>query len=172
MSWTANNCIRCDMCGAFCNPVDSFTPFGQPDPEVMEPYPEEHICINCWSIFLLDMWESYKRTDTLRADWQKSRAEQAIAKRVGLEWVSGSNGFVDLRTEEDVHHTYILKSEKEHYAPYLEWHAKHPQHDFWLPESENCRRCGADWKTAHTKGTEYCHQIKQLAQPSRGIKSR
>lgn len=165
MSWTKNYHIRCDMCGAFCNPVDSFVPFGCSDPENPEPYPEEHICINCWPIFLLDMWEAYKRTGRLHGDWQKSRAERAIAKRAGLEWVH-SSGFVDLRTELDVLYSYILTSEKMFYEPYLDWHKEHPRHDFWLRESPNCRRCGCDWKTGHTRGTEYCHQYKKLALPA------
>ena len=153
---------RCVRCGVFVGwDADNSTPFGCADPENPEPPDPEYLCRKHeqdeYKILLRRYKEGYRG-----GDWQKSRAETKAAKRAGLEWVH-SDGFVDLRTELDVHYQYILTSEKAFYEPSLVWHANHPQHDFWLPESPNCRRCGADWKTAHTRGTEYCHQVTNVA---------
>jgi hypothetical protein len=59
-------------------------------------------------------------------EWVKSRAEREAATEAGLEWVH-SSGFVDSRTEKDIHYRYIRTDEKEHYVPYLQWHKDHPR---------------------------------------------
>ena len=148
---------QCVRCGLFVSyDADNYTPFGTKDYDMMEPHDPEYLCAEHSEAKYKHLLKRYR--DGYRGgDWQKSKAEVRAAKEAGLEWVL-SSGFVDLRTEQDVSYRYIIKNEKKFYEPYLDWHGKHPRHDFWLPESKNCRRCGADWKTGHTKGTEYCHQ--------------
>ena len=121
MSWTKNNRIRCDICGVFCawEKYDEWIPFGCADPGAPEPYDPEHSCHHC-SEKEYDTKFSYFTSGGRSGDWQKSSAEVKAAKDAGLEWV-GSNGMIDTRTKLDIHHRYILSSEKEYYAPYLEW---------------------------------------------------
>lgn len=157
MTWCSNGAITCDRCGHFCRPVDSFAPFGGTGSEGLDPPEDEHVCARCWPEFK-ERWKRSFASGVTSGDWVKSRAETEAAAEAGLEWV-GSTGFVDLRTEGDVHYRYILTSEISFYVPYLEWHAEHPRHWFNLRESHNCLRCGVDWQTGHDAGTEYCHQV-------------
>jgi len=154
---------HCIECGVFVNyDADQYTPFGTKSEGYYgpEPYDAEYLCDKHSEKLYRKLLAGYK--DGRRSgDWQKSRAEIRAAKEAGLEWIH-SSGLVDLRTERDVNYQYIVKSERKFYQPYLDWHKAHPKHDFWLKESPNCRRCGADWKTAHTQGTEYCHQYQAI----------
>ncbi len=160
MSWTKNNLIRCDGCGLFCTPVDSLNVFGQASYDPPEPYDPEDYCLRCaYELYL--KWDKHFAGGGRSGDWVKSKAEQWAAEKYNLEWVH-SSGFVDLRTELDVGYCYILKSEKRFYEPHLDWHGTHPRHNFNLRESQNCLRCGADWKTGNTQGTRYCHQVKPI----------
>ena len=154
---------RCSECGLFVGyDADNYTPFGGTGFEGLDPHDPEYLCNKHSKAEYKRLLKAY-RGSYRGGDYLKSKAEIRAAREAGLEWVH-STGFVDLRTERDVSYCYILASDKKFYEPYLDWHAKHPRHDFWLPESKNCRRCGADWKTGHTSGTEYCHQFNKLTQ--------
>jgi hypothetical protein len=84
----------------------------------------EHTCAKCFPKYKQE-WLDHL-TKSSYGDWQKSRAEREAAEELGLEWV-GSGAYVDSRTEKEAYHTYIKKSEKEHYIPYLEWFRLHPR---------------------------------------------
>jgi len=158
MAWTKNGTPICDHCGKFCIVADEQQSFGGTGPEGLDPYDPEIYCKDC-AKWLYEDWNRHFSNGGRSGDYGKSRAESKAAKEHGLIWLH-SSGCVDLRTERDVMYQYILESEREHYAPYLDWHKEHPRHNYNLRESKNCLRCGADWKTGHTQGTEYCHQVK------------
>lgn len=113
--------IRCERCGKFCIPFDQRTPFGCPDPEYPEPYDPSYYCESCAKP-MKEMWLAHFKRGNRSGDWQKSYAEKEAAKECGLEWVH-ETGFVDSRTEKDVHYRYIQKDEKHFYVPFLEFYA-------------------------------------------------
>lgn len=84
MSWTKRNSIICDMCGLFCRPVDSYTPYGCSNYDAPEPLDEEHICKKC-EIKLKKQWLVSLKHGRY-GDWQKSKAEIWAAKKLGLIW--------------------------------------------------------------------------------------
>ena len=122
----------CAECGLFVSyDADNYTPFGSQGYDGLEPLDPEYLCAEHSEAEYEKLLKSYK--DGYRSgNWNKSRAETRAAKKAGLEWVH-SSGYVDLRTEQDIHYGYIKKSEKRFYEPYLDWHKEHPRHDFCLP---------------------------------------
>ena len=165
MAWTKNGTPICNHCCRFCIPADTAQPFGGTGPEGLDPYDPEFYCKDCTK-WLADKWDSHFKKGGRSGDHGKCNAETEAAKKNGLVWVH-SSGLVDLRTERDILYGYILETELGYYEPYLDWHAKHPRHNFNLRESKDCLRCGADWKTGHTTGTEYCHQVTRKEQHAR-----
>lgn len=117
---------RCEDCGLFVAwGADNETPFGTKNYEDPEPLDPIYFCNKHARLYYKKLLEAYRNGSRWGA-YIKSKAEVRAAKEAGLEWVH-SGGYVDSRSERDVHYTYILKAEKHHYVPYLEWYAKHPR---------------------------------------------
>ena len=91
---------QCSRCEKFCNPFDSYRPFGSQGPEGIEPLDEEYVCKKCWKEFKKEWQERFKAGGRI-GDCEKSEAEMKAAKEYKLAWVSdgigvlGTNYFLD-----------------------------------------------------------------------------
>jgi len=102
--------IKCDHCGKFCKPYDSYTPFGCRCYDPPEPYDPTVICKKCYENLKADWLKRFKKGELQYGNWQKSKAEMEAAKECGLIWIH-SNGIGKYGTKEYKIYCYVTQEE-------------------------------------------------------------
>ncbi len=138
----SKNTIRCERCGLFCRPFDTYTPFGCSSYDPPEPLDPSHICKKCSSGYKQE-WAEWFKNGSRFGDWQKSRAEIEAAKECGLSWVgSGGHGMLGTKDFADSYQ-YISKEEYNRLS-------KFPYYGY-------CKTCGSERKGGYCSSEE-CEQ--------------
>jgi len=148
---TKQNTIRCDECGLFCRPYDSYTPFGCADAESPEPYEPSHIlCKKCFRIVKKKWLDKFKNGQRMCGDWQKSRAELEASEECNLIWV-GANSVGILGTQYSIKpFQYVEKGlyNRMNKLPYYGW----------------CMKCGKERKNGYCSDSKcsesFNYQVK------------
>ena len=125
---TKRSTIICDICGKFCRPFDSLTPFGCQGEGCLEPLDSKHICKKCFPKAKKEWIKRFKKGDR-NGDWEKSRAEMEATKECSLKWVSDGIGILGTPYFIDGHR-YVNKKLYDNISklPYWGW----------------CMKCGSE----------------------------
>jgi len=86
---------QCHHCGIFCKyeGMDSYIPYGCPNPADPEPFDPTMICKKCSEKLYNEYMTAFSNGSHF-GDWHKSDAEIRAAKDSGLIWIGNSSNII------------------------------------------------------------------------------
>lgn len=89
----ANQCMECGKFSKY-EDMDSYIPFGCPNPASPEPYDPTQLCGNC-SEKLYEEFKQKFKVGIFHGHWQKSDAEIKAARECKLKWIHSNSIEID-----------------------------------------------------------------------------